>query len=461
MKTILFVAHSGTLAGGGERSLLEMVLHTSSLKGHKVQVALPFEGEFSLELKKASIEYHVGPIAFSMHPRGDQLSTDTYKWQSVSFSDSLANAFNIILKVKPDLIITNTVVIPWFYKLAHLFAIPNIVCIREMYDERNGVSLAPNTEKYLASLAENVDYILYNSEYTKKSYDKFLSRTPSTVIYPTVNIPQAHINRSLKNIPLSSPIKRILVIGNIAEHKNQLEAIKAVELLVNKFNHEDVQLTIMGSDSNVEYVDTLKDYVSHHSLQRYITFKPFSNNPYDEMLKNDIILMTSHNEAFGRVTLEGQLLGKIVIGAKIGGTLEIIDDKKTGILYKPGDPNDFAKKIDWCLVNSEDSQRIAKLAQKEATQKFSLKNIFKSYDSLLLSNTFNDKKPIYDETRLFGEDIYSLIIRNKYMNEKISEYASSLENQIHENEQLKSKALVKLSTYPKKLYRAARKKIKS
>jgi hypothetical protein len=179
------------------------------------------------------------------------------------------------------------------------------------------------------------------------------------------------------------------------------------------------------------------------------------------MLKNDIILMTSHNEAFGRVTLEGQLLGKIVIGAKIGGTLEIIDDKKTGILYKPGDPNDFAKKIDWCLVNSEDSQRIAKLAQKEATQKFSLKNIFKSYDSLLLSNTFNDKKPIYDETRLFGEDIYSLIIRNKYMNEKISEYASSLENQIHENEQLKSKALVKLSTYPKKFYRAARKKIKS
>jgi glycosyltransferase involved in cell wall biosynthesis len=49
--------------------------------------------------------------------------------------------------------------------------------------------------------------------------------------------------------------------------------------------------------------------------------------------------------------LEANAYGKPVIGANIGGIPELIDDKKSGLLFKPGDADDLAEKLNFMLEN--------------------------------------------------------------------------------------------------------------
>ena len=56
-------------------------------------------------------------------------------------------------------------------------------------------------------------------------------------------------------------------------------------------------------------------------------------------------VLPSDYEPFGLVVLEAMAAGKPVIAANAGGPSEIIDDEKTGFLFKQGDVNDLKEKI--------------------------------------------------------------------------------------------------------------------
>ena len=59
----------------------------------------------------------------------------------------------------------------------------------------------------------------------------------------------------------------------------------------------------------------------------------------------DVLLMCSRYDAFGRVTVEAMKLGKPVIGAKSGGTTELISEGFNGLLYTSGDHMELTGKI--------------------------------------------------------------------------------------------------------------------
>jgi glycosyltransferase involved in cell wall biosynthesis len=51
-------------------------------------------------------------------------------------------------------------------------------------------------------------------------------------------------------------------------------------------------------------------------------------------------------EAFGRATVEAMKLGRPVVGAASGGTLELVRDGWSGLLYKPGDTAALAERVE-------------------------------------------------------------------------------------------------------------------
>lgn len=58
----------------------------------------------------------------------------------------------------------------------------------------------------------------------------------------------------------------------------------------------------------------------------------------------DVVLICSHWEPFGRVTVEAMLAGKPVIAIS-GATVELIHDGVTGLLYDPGNYSVLANKM--------------------------------------------------------------------------------------------------------------------
>jgi glycosyltransferase involved in cell wall biosynthesis len=56
-------------------------------------------------------------------------------------------------------------------------------------------------------------------------------------------------------------------------------------------------------------------------------------------------------ETFGLVVIEAFACGTPVIGSRVGAMEEVVDDKRTGLHFTPGDPEDLAAKVDYAWTH--------------------------------------------------------------------------------------------------------------
>ncbi len=84
--------------------------------------------------------------------------------------------------------------------------------------------------------------------------------------------------------------------------------------------------------------------------------------------------MCSQSEAFGRVTVEAMMSGCLVIGANSGGTMELVSDNETGLLYTSGDYSDLAAKIRLALKYPDRMRDIAKQGQSKMLNEMTAQN---------------------------------------------------------------------------------------
>jgi glycosyltransferase involved in cell wall biosynthesis len=77
-------------------------------------------------------------------------------------------------------------------------------------------------------------------------------------------------------------------------------------------------------------------------------------------------------EPFGRVILEGMLLGKPVVATAAGGVPELIEDGSTGFLTPPGDAARLAERLIPLLSDAALRQQIGARAQNWARRRFAL-----------------------------------------------------------------------------------------
>jgi glycosyltransferase involved in cell wall biosynthesis len=94
--------------------------------------------------------------------------------------------------------------------------------------------------------------------------------------------------------------------------------------------------------------------------------------PLDELLNvvgraNALIMPSVWYETFGRTTIEAYAKGTPVIGTKIGGTAELIEEGKTGWLFSPGDATELASKV---RLSMEASTELLASMRRSTRQKF-------------------------------------------------------------------------------------------
>lgn len=87
------------------------------------------------------------------------------------------------------------------------------------------------------------------------------------------------------------------------------------------------------------------------------------------------------------VVLEAMAIGKAVIGSRIGGIPEQIDDGKTGLLFEMGNVNELVEKMKLLSENTEMRRKLGMLARKKIETKYSLdvhcRQLMQIYKSLL------------------------------------------------------------------------------
>jgi glycosyltransferase involved in cell wall biosynthesis len=130
------------------------------------------------------------------------------------------------------------------------------------------------------------------------------------------------------------------------------------------------ELLLVG-DADPGFLESINRLVHELDLTDRVHVSGFSEEPIQLMRSADVLLMCSRREAFGRVTVEAMKLGMPVVGARSGGTPEVVKEGETGYLYAPGDAVELASRIR--DLHSEPSIRAAMGAEgrRQADERFS------------------------------------------------------------------------------------------
>ena len=155
----------------------------------------------------------------------------------------------------------------------------------------------------------------------------------------------------------------------------RLEDVKGVLLLPSiMYEMKDDSLTL-GIVGDGTLRETLENSFKELNLIDRVKFYGYQENPYKYMNSSKLLIMPSKIEGFGLTAVEANVLGKPVVGRRIGGLIDIIEDKG-GILCE--NDNDFAPAIEKALNSKSLYEQLSKMAScssKEFTNSVSWKNM--------------------------------------------------------------------------------------
>ena len=183
------------------------------------------------------------------------------------------------------------------------------------------------------------------------------------------SVSQERIIKTVKafNIPEDKPV--LLLLGRLTNWKGQHLLIEALSML----KHKDYYCLIVGPDQGrVKYSEYLRDLVKKFRLDGSVAFYGQTTDVSALMMVSNVILSTAiEPEAFGRISIEGQAMGKVVVASNIGGSLDTITDGTTGKFFYSNNPASLAEAIDWALDLSPDEvKKIGKAGIKNVHDNF-------------------------------------------------------------------------------------------
>jgi len=348
------------------------------------------------EKYKMKILYYTSKDPYSDKRGGAQLSTLALKkeFNKKLFKSGLVSNFSEKRNIKAD------------YKLA----LPKSKITRKLIlDYFN-----PVVEKEMFSILEDFkpDLIHFNSIFgfplntinnIAKIYPVIITVRDTWILEYSKIFPK-FINNIHKNIALKK-FKSILLIApsKFIYEKLKTAGYKKVKLIYNSVDispkKTSYKKTILycgtisskkGLQTIIGILDKIKNYrtliLGEASLKKKLqeAYKNIEFLGYQDPKKyyqqGSILVMPSiWEEPFGRSTLEAMSYGLCVIGSNTGGTPELIKPYETGLLFEPGNADDFEKKINYLLENPEKIKLMGNKASNFIKKEYNYKEMIRNY----------------------------------------------------------------------------------
>ncbi len=179
----------------------------------------------------------------------------------------------------------------------------------------------------------------------------------------------------------------ILFVGGL----DNAHYFKGVKILLNAFaslSKKNYRLFIVGDgDLKNEYIEECKNL----NIENNVIFLGAINN--EELIKyynlTDVLILPSinQNEAFGIVQIEAMACAKPVIVSNLPGVRTVLENKRTGFVFKTGDTEDLVEKINKLFEDEKKYKKMCENARNRVVEKFIDAVVFqklnKIYENLL------------------------------------------------------------------------------
>jgi colanic acid/amylovoran biosynthesis glycosyltransferase len=182
------------------------------------------------------------------------------------------------------------------------------------------------------------------SDYNRRFiFDHFPAIDPKKVIVSRLGVdilPAAKLSRRVA--PTSRYSFRLLAVGRLHAVKGHAFLLRACARL--REAGLDFKCAIAGEGPERQRLESL---IRSYRLQGHVTLLGHVARQEIEALYRhaELVVLTSLSEGIPLVLMEAMARGRIVLAPAITGIPELVIPGKTGFLYKPGDLEDFLRRI--------------------------------------------------------------------------------------------------------------------
>lgn len=222
------------------------------------------------------------------------------------------------------------------------------------------------------------NHMVANSKASAVFVRRLVPRRDPVVIYRGVN------RERIEGVPANTTIRQrygdqiILFVGRLIDGKGVPDLIRAVVKL------SSVKCVIVGDGPQREELELL---VRSRDLSDRIFFLGHKTPEelYGIMKSVDVMVNPSYTEGIPTAVIEAAFCRLPVVATDVGGTKEIIEDKKSGILVSPRDSGMLAKAVQELIENPQQAEGYTKAAYRHVSSLFIWEEAIVRYVDLLHS----------------------------------------------------------------------------
>jgi glycosyltransferase involved in cell wall biosynthesis len=326
-------------------------------------VVLPKDGPLRGMLEEAGAEVHVAPFRWWADAQPRLLRRVARPALQLVALPRLAR---LVRALEPDVVVTNTMASPAGALAARAAGVPHVWYVHEFGWEDHGLVFDLGRRAAYALVNRLSARVLVISEAVRAHVSARVAPWKVRRVSNAAEVPGSHVRLA------RSPGERVRLVqvGQKSPGKGQHDAIRALALLAAR--GVDAELWLVGRDDHPEYgphLRALADELGVAARVRNIDFTPEATRLMGEA---DAVLVCSRAEAFGRVTVEAMKIGTPVVGARSGGTAELIRDGWNGLTYPPGDAEALAAALERLCRDPQLWDTLAENGRRWASAEFTL-----------------------------------------------------------------------------------------
>ena len=353
MMRIAFFTHYTELYGAN-RSLLDLI---GGLAPHGVRahVICPHLGDLVDELGRRRIPNAVLPFEWWVSLRR------TAKGRAERAEKNARNLAPIVDQLdrwRTDIVYSNSSVIDIGSAAAAKLGRPHVWHVREFGAKDYDLVPDPGVRAFRRGIL-SADATIFVSQALKRHFVGAADPPRTHVIYNGV-ASEAEFDerrRRAESLRRRRQPFTFALVGRFRASKGQADAIRAFAIVARRIPR--VRLILVGDAGGTgeqTYYDDCRSLAVELDVADRVEFWGYVPDPERAFLAADAVLMCSRNEAMGRVTAEAMSACRPVIGFDSGGTSELIEPERTGLLYS-GAVADLAH----CMLRYVEAPKLARL----------------------------------------------------------------------------------------------------
>ncbi|WP_375426349.1 glycosyltransferase family 4 protein [uncultured Friedmanniella sp.] len=356
----VLVVHPSPDLYGADLQMLQTVVALVE-QGRRVVVALPADGPLVARIRAVGAEVRF--VAFPVLSKG-QANAKGLPLLAVRAVATLARGTQLLRELQPEVLLVNTVTLPWWLLVGRLGRVPTVGYLHEA--ETDSRRIVRRALVLPLRLTHAVLVISRAALAAMTDVEPALAER-ARLVYNGVPGPPTEPGPPPRGTPY-----RFVVVGRLSPRKAPDVALEAVAL-VRAHGHE-VELEVAGTtfEGYEWYEDQLRARAAEPDLAGAVTFSGYCSPIWPALERNHHVLAPSLREPFGNAVVEAQLAGRPVVAAASLGHLESVTDGETGLLVPAGDAAAMAAAMERLVADPELARRLADRARREAERRFSV-----------------------------------------------------------------------------------------